>query len=226
MKLMRSLFLSGLLAANSQAGETLFRDDFRGRLGADWSWLREHREAWRMTDRGLEVRIEPGNMWGPANNARNVLLRPAPDPSSGEIEVSVRVETHPTAQYEQADLVWYYDDGHMVKIGRELVDGQISIVMGREQADKTRTIKIVPIKSDSVHLKLVVNGSQIRGEFQTSDSEKWQVAGECDLPSLPNAQGKISLQFYQGPQDAEHWAQVTDFRIERVNKSGQDASVK
>src|SRR3989442_832833 len=59
--------------------EVLFQDDFRGKLGEGWSWRREHPRAWRVTERGLEVRIEPGNMWGPANNASNVLLRAAPD---------------------------------------------------------------------------------------------------------------------------------------------------
>ena len=52
------------------AGEILFQDDFAGRLGEGWSWIREHRQAWRVAPRGLEVLIEPGNMWGPANDAR------------------------------------------------------------------------------------------------------------------------------------------------------------
>src|SRR2546430_1183365 len=56
----------------------LFRDRFEGKLADGWYWLREHKEAWRVSKTGLEVLIEPGNMWGPANDARNVLLRPAP----------------------------------------------------------------------------------------------------------------------------------------------------
>jgi regulation of enolase protein 1 (concanavalin A-like superfamily) len=211
---------------NTNAGETLFQDDFAGKLGDGWTWRREHREAWRVTDDALEVRIEPGNMWGPANDAKNVLLRPAPDVSTGEIEISVTVETHPTAQYEQADLTWYYDDGHMVKIGRELVDGQVSVVMGREEADKTRTIKIVPIKSDSVRLKLIVKGKQVRGEFQTPDSGKWQRVGGCDVPFVANIKPSISLQFYQGPADADHWARVSRFRIQPAGSRAPDTEAK
>ena len=226
MKSLSVLLLFALVAANSHAGENLFRDDFKGRLGEGWSWRREHREAWRVPNHGLEVRIESGNMWGPANDAKNVLLRPAPDASTDDIEVSVTVETHPTAQYEQADLVWYYDDGHMAKIGRELVDGQISVVMGREEADKTRTIKIVPINSGAVRLKLIVKGNRVRGEFQAPDSGKWQAVGECDLPSVAETKASISLQFYQGPVDAEHWARVTQFRIERTDKPGTETQLK
>src|SRR5580765_7330298 len=88
------------LAMNCAAEELVFQDDFKGKLAEGWTWLREHREAWRTTDHGLEVQIEPGNLWGPANNARNVLVRPAPESAESELEISVTVETHPTNQYE------------------------------------------------------------------------------------------------------------------------------
>lgn len=197
----------------------VFQDDFKGKLDNGWSWVREHREAWRVTDRGLEVRIEPGNMWGKANNARNVLVRPVPAPGTNTIEVSVTVENRPTAQYEQADLVWYYDDSHMVKIGQELVNGQLSIVMGREENDRTRTVTIIPLKSDSVRLRHLVTGNRIRGQFRTPEMKDWQDAGECDLPA--QGEPKVSLQFYQGPADAEHWAKVTEFRIGRRLRATQ-----
>ena len=99
-----------LLIRPVHAQEVLFKDDFKGKLGEGWSWVREHRKAWRVTEHGLEVRIEPGNMWGPQNDARNLLVRLAPDAATNEIEVFVTVENHPTNQYEQVDLVWYYDD--------------------------------------------------------------------------------------------------------------------
>ena len=105
----------------------MFQDDFKLKLGEGWSWVREHREAWRSSERGLEVRIEPGNMWGSANDAKNVLLRPAPNAATNEIQITATVENRPTAQYEQVDLVWYYDDSHMVKLGLELVDGKLSM---------------------------------------------------------------------------------------------------
>ena len=202
--------------AASHADDILFRGDFKGRLGEGWSWRREDPKAWRVTERGLEVRLQPGNLWGPPNNAKNVLVRDAPDPVKGEVEVSVSVTNQPTEQYEQVDLVWYYDDSHMVKLGQELVDGKLSIVMGREEADKTRTIAILPLKSFSVRLRLTVAGDRILGEFRTPDAENWQKAGECNLPA--HGAPRVSLQFYQGPANAEHWARVTDFVIRRTKK--------
>lgn len=210
------LFATVLLAATLGAqGALLFQDDFAGKLGAGWSWIREHREAWRVTTNGLEVRVEPGNLWGPANNAKNVLVRPAPDPAQGAIEISVRVQNRPTEQYEQVNLVWYYDDSHMVKLGQEMVDGSLSIVMGREQNDRTRTLAIIPIRAETVWLRLRVRDDRLRGQFRTSDAEDWRDAGECDLPA--HGPPKISLQFYQGPATVERWARVTDFRVSQAN---------
>jgi regulation of enolase protein 1 (concanavalin A-like superfamily) len=211
-----SLVLALLAIASSLADEVLFQDDFKLKLGEGWSWVREHREAWRASERGLEVRIEPGNMWGNANDAKNVLVRPAPNAATNEIEITATVENRPTSQYEQVDLVWYYDVGHMVKLGLELVDEKLSIVMGREENDRTRTVKIIPLDAFRVQLRLTVKGNSIRGEFRPTGSDTWQAVGECDLPAPANAKSKISLQFYQGPADAEHWARVTEFRVRRL----------
>ena len=43
-------------------------------LPSGWEWKRENPEGWRLRDGGLEIRIEPGNMWGKKNDAKNVLL--------------------------------------------------------------------------------------------------------------------------------------------------------
>jgi regulation of enolase protein 1 (concanavalin A-like superfamily) len=218
MKLLTIILALGCLAGSVHAQETLFHDDFRGRLGEGWSWVREHREAWRVTERGLEVRIEPGNMWGPQNNARNVLVRPAPDARNAEIEISARVENNPTNQYEQTDLVWYYDDSNMVKLGQELVDGKLSVVMGREEGDRTRTVAIIPITSTSVQLRLVAKDGHLRGQFRIPSESDWREVGQCTMPTGANKPPKISLQFYQGAEEARHWARVTDFSVVRGQK--------
>jgi regulation of enolase protein 1 (concanavalin A-like superfamily) len=189
----------------------LFRDDFTNRLADGWSWIREDKSGWRVTASGLEIRVQPGNMWGPANNATNVLVRSLPNPTNSAVEISVTIENRPTEQYEQADLVWYYDDSHMVKLGQELVDGKLSIVMGREAKDKTSTMAIIPIQSAVVHMRLLVKGNSIRGEYRLSLEKEWKLAGECDLPV--NGAPKASLQVYQGPKSLEHWARFTAFSI-------------
>lgn len=210
---------SGFQASTNTAtvsNDVLFEDDFRGKLGTGWYWVRENRKTWRVGAGALEVRIEPGNMWGPANDAKNVLVRAAPDPGQGELEVSATVENKPTNQYEQADLVWYYDDSNMVKLGLELVDGKLSVVMGREENDKTQTIAILPMDSSSVRLRLLVSGNRIRGEFCATSAHEWRQAGECSTPAGTEEKPKLSLQFYQGLEHVEHWARVTRFRVARL----------
>lgn len=217
MKSLAPIALALLLCSTAlTAGDSIvFLDHFKGKLGEGWKWLRESKENWRIGSDALEVLIQSGNMWGPQNDARNVLLRAVPR-GDAPIEISVTVSNAPTHQYEQVDLVWYYDDSNMVKIGEELVDGKLSVVMGREQGDKTRTISITPLDSHMVQLKLLVHNNQIEGLFKTSGAKDWRAVGTCDLP-IPSAKphAQLSLQFYQGDPAVKHWARVTDFEIAR-----------
>lgn len=201
----------GLGWAGADAAAPVFRDEFRGALGSGWTILREQKDAWRTTAEGLEVRVLPGNMWGGSNDAKNTFVRSVPDPAQGAVEVSVRVENQPTEQYEQVDLVWYYDDGHQVKIGQELVDGKLSIVMGREEGDRTRTIAILPLDSFVVDVRFRVDGNQIRGAFRTLGMTEWKEAGVCDLPV--KGAPKVSLQVYQGTTRVERWAKIRAFEV-------------
>ena len=207
-----------LLATNSRADDILCRDDFSHGLAAGWKWVREDRSAWRVADRGLEIRVLPGNLWGRANNVKNVLVRPASDLAPGPVEALVTVANRPTHQYEQANLAWYYDDSHMVKLGLELVDGQVCIVMGREQADKTRTLAKIPITATTVQLRMRVDGNQIRGQYRPSGTEPWLDAGAGELPAPVGVPASVSLHCYQGPADAEHWARFSDFQLRRAAK--------
>lgn len=220
MKVALASFASFALALISMcaADEAVFVDNLAGKLGDGWVWLREEKSAWRVGEKGLEIRVLPGNLWGRANNAKNVLVRPVPDGVQGAWEVSVAVTNRPSHQFEQANLAWYYDDSHMVKLGLELVNGQTCIVMGREEADKTRTLAKIPVRATSVRLRLRVAGNQIRGQYLPAGTDKWLDAGSGDLPAPPGGRARVSLHCYQGPPDAEHWARFHEFRILRIGR--------
>ncbi len=193
--------------------EELFRDEFKHQLGKDWVWIREDATNWRVGTNGLEIRPRPGNLWGPPNDARNVLTRPVAAPTNATLEISVMVENHPSHQYEQANLAWYYDDRHMVKLGLELVDEKLCIVMGREEQDRTRTVALLPVATNRVSLRLTVRDHSLRGDYQLGDEPAWRTAGQCTLPV--HGAPKISLQVYQGTETTAHWARFRDFVIRR-----------
>src|SRR3954468_22639454 len=85
----RTAAAQGAKQSETNSAASAFTDEFKGHLGPGWYWLREDKDAWRVSDRGLEVLIEPGNMWGPQNDAKNVLLRPAPAPNRSGVQLEV-----------------------------------------------------------------------------------------------------------------------------------------
>jgi len=210
----RTYFAAILLVLPCFAETLLFEDDFSGKLGDGWSWVRENPAAWRVDEGALMIRVEPGNMWGTSNDARNVLTRPVPTVKQGGVRASVHMQHTPTHLYEQVDLVWYFDDSNMVKIGVELVHGQLSLVMGREANDRADTLCIIPLTENAAEVRFTAHGDKLRGEYRIPNDAAWKFAGACTLPVKGEA--KISLQAYQGPDNAEHWARLSQFRITQV----------
>ncbi|MSU47667.1 MAG: hypothetical protein EXS37_00975 [Opitutus sp.] len=196
------------------AQEPFFHDRFAGEIAVGWSWRREEPSHWRTGPHGLEIRVLPGNLWGRANNANNILVRAMPDPAAQPLEITATLHHEPTGQWEQTNLAWFYDESHMVKLGQELVSGKLCVVMGREEADKTRTVGIVPLDAHTVQLRLLVTGRRIHGQYRTVHWEAWREVGDCDLPLM--ATPHLSLHCYQGPKDVNHWAQFEQVTVRRL----------
>jgi hypothetical protein len=216
----RSLWLIGLLMpalliskpAVSAATEPtengvqqiLFADDFgQDRLDAGWSWLRQHEGFWRLNDRALEIRVEPGK----AQTVSNALLRDAPDRNRGSyaVEVTVTNLKLPTQLFEQAGITWYCDGKPVFKLVKELVDGQLMIIPGRK-----------PMEDESVRLRLTVTADSWTAQYQPSAKGPFLTAATGKLP--PPASDQVSIQCYNGPVDAEHWIRFDDFRIVQLGR--------
>lgn len=180
----------------------IFADDFDGKLDDDWSWLRENPDAWRIRDRGLEIRVEPGV----AETVRNALVRPAPDRREGTfaIEVTITNHTYPTQQYEQAGITWYHDGKPVFKEVKELIDGDLYIIPGRQ-----------PMPAKHVRLRLLVTAESWVAQYCPGDDTEFQTAATGALP--PPADDQVSLQCYNGPPDTEHWIRFEHFRIMRAS---------
>jgi nicotinamidase-related amidase len=185
-------------SASPGGSALIFEDSFESGLDRAWSWLRENSETWRAHNHALEIRVEPGD----AHSVRNALLLPAPDRSKGryQIEVTVRNLIVPTQQYEQAGITWYGSGQPVLKLVKELVDGELMVIPGRK-----------PMTHESVQLRLTVDASSYIAEFRPNAQGHFQTAAFGELP--PSSNEQVSLQCYHGPADAEHWIQFDDFRI-------------
>ena len=184
--------------ANAKAGNT-FLDTFDSdKLAAGWTWLREHKDHWRMKDGGLEVRVEPGK----AHDVKNALVRDAPDRNKGAylVEVTVTNHTVPTHLYEQAGITWYKDGKPVLKLVKELVKGELMIIPGRK-----------PMTEPCVRLRLIVTADSWTAQYQPGAKGPFLEAAKGKLPSPGKDQ--VSIQCYNGPPDAEHWIRFDDFRI-------------
>ena len=178
--------------------QVLFSEQFDGKLDSGWTWLRENPGRWRFSERGLEIAVEPGL----AGTVRNALVRPAPDRSSGPYAVEVTIFNHtvPTQPYEQAGITWYQDGQPVFKEVKELVDGEVVIIPGRN-----------PMPTAGVRLRLVVSAdsweAQFRGEgaSEFENGRQWRTSagrrGAGQHPMLQRAAGGGALDSLRGLSD-------------------------
>ncbi len=186
----------------AKAEELIFRDRFEGRLDQGWYWLRENPGFWRLGERGLEIRLEPGV----ATTVKNALVRQAPNRAEGTyaIEVTVNNLSPLTNQYEQAGITWYVDGKPVFKLVKELVDGVVCIIPGKK-----------PIPDRPVRLRLIVSRDRYIAQYRPEGEPEFLLAAEGSLPAP--SQDEVSIQGYHGPTDAEHWVRFEDFRILRID---------
>lgn len=192
------IFHPSLFAAEP---EVVFEDRFEAKPAKGWTWLRENPDAWRIQEKALEIRVEPGV----ARNVKNALLRKAPDRSQGKfaIELSVTSTTKPTRQFEQAGITWYHDGKPVFKLVKELIDGDLYIIPGKK-----------PMAAKTVQLRLIVTAQGYTAQFRPECKGEFKTAATGRLPKPGDDQ--VSIQCYNGPPDAEHWIRFDDFRILRL----------
>jgi hypothetical protein len=181
--------------------EVLFEDTLKGKLGDGWSWLRENPKTWRHSEKGLEIRVEPGL----AATVKNALVRKAPDRRQGKVAIEVTVEftSPPTNQYEQAGITWYQGEKPVFKLVHEFIDKKLYVIPGKKPADMHMVQLRLIVSKDAYIAQFRAEG---KGDFQTSASGKL----------APGSVEKVSIQCYNGPADAEHWMRFSDFKILRL----------
>jgi cytochrome c len=90
----------------------LFRDDFDGAIDPGWKWTKENKKTWSLTNKPgwLEIIAGKGAVF-----ARNLLFRPIPE---GNFELETKLIFEPTANYQIAGLIIYFNNTNLILFGR------------------------------------------------------------------------------------------------------------
>ncbi|MCK5861604.1 MAG: hypothetical protein KAH38_03900 [Candidatus Hydrogenedentes bacterium] len=201
MGMVTAILLIGMtltMPAFSENQEVLFEDNFEKHLGSEWTWLRENKEDWRITDRGLEICARPGD----AVSVKNALLLTVPEANGSVVifEVTITYSTDLTQQFEQAGITWYTNGIPVFKLVHERIDGDYYIIPGR-----------VPAENNSVRLRLEVQDKTYIAKFRNQGEKEYRIVAEGDLAA--GKKNQISLQTYHGPGEEDHWMCFSDFKI-------------
>jgi regulation of enolase protein 1 (concanavalin A-like superfamily) len=204
-------FGTGTSAFPGAKERVVFAGGFRAPLDSGWSWLREEPKGWKVEGGSLHILALPGHLFANYNNARNVLLRKAPE-TSKPLAVEVFVESKPKLQFEEATLYWYYDDDNFIGLFRENVGKEVQVRMLREHGGKADWILFgKKYEAEGVWFRMEVSDGKAIGYYRQTAKEKWQKMGQGNLPGKSEA--KIGLNATGGSKDTDRWAQFREFRI-------------
>jgi regulation of enolase protein 1 (concanavalin A-like superfamily) len=206
-----------LAGDGGQQERVLFAENFAGKLEPGWSWVREDPGAWRIEANALLIRTAAGGLAKQDNNNRNLLVRAAPVQGAKDTGVAaeVRVEMEPVSPYEHAGLLYYGDDDNYVMLNRELVAGRPIVQLVYEIEGKPKwSFAEKPWPEKAVWLRLEVLDGKARGLVRASETDAWQLLGECELPVKGERRFALATGYAKGNED--RWSRFEKFRVVEV----------
>ena len=212
------LILLAVLAPVANADEkekTLFAEAFTDKLADGWTWVREDAKGWRLDKGTLIVRTSTGGLWQKENDGGNILLRTPPKVQDGKLAAEVLVDIEPTNLFENAGLIWYYDDDNYVIMVKERIGKDIHMQLVAEKDGKLdagfhKTFN----EAKSVWFRMVVERGKVTGSYRVSPKEDWVTVGQCNLPV--RGEPKVGLTTAYAPKDAEHFTRFSNFRMLQI----------
>lgn len=199
----------------ADTGRVLFEENFASDLDKGWSWVRESHADWKLDKdhNQLLIHTMPGvSLYMEARSLTNILVRRPPESKDGALAFEVHVHSQPTSTYEQAGIIYYFDDDNIADVIKEKKYGKWVIGFGVKKNRKSQLVgENVTYDKDDVDFRLVVSGTKISGWYRASSADPWQKLGETDFPASGPA--KIGLEACSGPSDKENWASFREFRI-------------
>ena len=156
-----------------------------------WTVLREDPAHYRVVDGQLQIDALPGDMYGGATDAKNILLQPVP---GGGWQAVTKVTINHTDTYEQAGLIVHGNDANFVKFmfirvsdgtrNFEFIQQQNGSPIDGGAVDRSPTLPVdFP---DTVWMKVVSDGRTLTAAYST-DGEQWTSVGRPrSLAAVPD----------------------------------------
>ncbi len=170
---------------------TGYRDDFDGgTLDPSWEVVRRD-QTLTLSGGTLNLVAQAGDVYQAANDAKNLVLRPAPE---GEWTATTKINFHGLVQYQQAGLLIYGDDDNYTKFDRVATNSAtgtnaekfefINEVAGTPRnAGADATANLGATLQNDYYLRVKSDGTQITGQYSL-DGETWiDVGRAADLPA-------------------------------------------
>ena len=195
----------------------LYSADLGRPLDGGWKWVREDAAAWRQSESELHIRPTTNlSLWQHHNNAKNLLLRQAPERDRFRAELDV---SHtPTFIYEHAGLIAYWSDDDFVYVVKQFIDGAPHIVFTAENAGTSEVLCAVPYDRDSACVGLTIAAGEVAAAYRRPDETTWRELGTCKLPS--KARALLGVVATRGPGGNSPWARFKSFRIVQSASDG------
>jgi regulation of enolase protein 1 (concanavalin A-like superfamily) len=131
------------------------------------------------TEKGVvTITANTGSMWGKGNSCSDIIIFPK-KLKKASVELSLRFM--PETGGEQAGIVLYIDNDNYIKLVREMVGNEHTIVLAKEIAGEPSTELLTAFESAVVDLRLDINSDSItvnwKGdkemEFQEAEFPNW-----------------------------------------------------
>lgn len=186
----------------------VFRDDFEGVLDAGWSWTRENKQGWSLTNNPgwLEIMARAGSVGD--GTMENLLLRTAPE---GNFELEIKLNFRPVENFQFAGVTVFESVANFINFGRAYCGYTPEPCAGDGfYLDNTvggtfdpENFSIAAPQVDVVYLRLRRESDKFTA-YASEDGINWQLIGSHSNSMKPLLVGLISGQAYQSvPKPAQ-----------------------
>jgi len=170
-------------------------DEFEGALDAGWTWINEDPTHWTLTEVPGMLRIvsQAGSISGDFQDARNILVRDAPDT---HFDAMVKATFNPTSDAQNLAIFVKLDDGSLVSLNRwYCAEGEGPSCVGSgvyfDGSDLGCTRVGRPTSKETVHLMLRRAGNAYIGYLL--EEGQWIEVGRCNSLATPTLVGLTAI---------------------------------